>query len=93
MENSEKLTPDQDLLKVREEQLVRYTEYNLATLEELQDLKGTAKHRIERQTKICQEMVLACRSFCHSETPWVQSYGRVKKALVKYGVPPSQWVI
>lgn len=45
------------------EALFRLTEWNLATLEELKDIKSTSKRRIERQQKICEMAVGDCIRF------------------------------
>lgn len=43
--------------------LFRLTEWNLATLEELKDLKSTSKRRLERQQRICEAAVGDCVRF------------------------------
>lgn len=56
------------------------TEWNLATLEELEENKGTAKHRIKRQQKICFDMILVCRLFLH-ENHGFPTDGRVSRLM------------
>lgn len=49
--------------EILDQQFAYFTECNLATLEELKDYKSTAKHRIERQKEICDNMVTICKNF------------------------------
>ena len=42
---------------------IESTEWNLATLEELKELKSSSKLRIGRQEAICTNMVKTCESF------------------------------
>lgn len=46
-----------------EDRLATFTEYNLATLETLQDRKRSSKSEIRRQANICDQMVRACQTF------------------------------
>lgn len=73
---ADKLNEDEAILRTEEqkrhikdleESLIAFTEYNLATLEELQITKATKANksgRIERQNLIVTQMVRRCSTFC-----------------------------
>lgn len=62
------------------------TECNLATLEELQDLKSSSKSRIARQQGICDRMLRTCLSYKEFiDLPeWGCRTPRVKEHLQSY---------
>lgn len=58
-----------------------FTEFNLATLEELSELKSSSASRIKRQQRICDEMVAACRQFCIPGEFDLKKFPRLSLAL------------
>jgi hypothetical protein len=80
MENSD-YNVLRSLLKETEEKYVIATEWQLATLEELEDLKSSSKVRTQRQREICNRMLNECRFFKHAEIREIPGVGRVKEAL------------
>ena len=61
------------------------TEWNLATLEELNILKGTSKSRIARQRGICIRMLGECRSYM-DQIDWRYEGTSSRTALRAYQV-------
>jgi hypothetical protein len=63
--------------------LVRHAEVALATLEGMQEKKGTAKHELARAEKIAQEFMLDCRiHHCTVADCERQKAGRVKEKIL-----------
>lgn len=61
------------------------TEWNLATLEGLEELKGSSKSSIARQKRICYDMISVCRVFVQKDHnfPTDHRTGRLMDRLKK----------
>lgn len=65
------------------EALFRLTEWNLATLEELEMLKSSSKTRVERQRQICEAAVGDCARFGSVQTAKDMGCTRLRAILGK----------
>lgn len=82
-ETEQRLKDLQSDMKDLQWEYMRATEWNLATLEELEEIKGTSNRRIERQKKICDMMFRFCRTFLNPDHEFPHSRGVIGRLMDK----------